>query len=258
MQPPVLSEQEPAGVVPSERATEPVAQEFVLGKAGRLDAVVVRSDGSLSDEALKSAITTSFSGQKIEVLTRVEITAESQSSLQKGIGSFTTFLTIFAGIAVFVGCFIIYNVFKITTAQRLRENALLRAIGARSGQVVRAPLIEALAIGVLGGILGFLAGLGLATLILTLLSAIGFGPSDSRLMVQPSSFVITLIVGVIVTLVCAVAPALRAGRVPPLAALRDVSIDRTSRSRRRLWVGAVSVVVSALGVAKGKSPAANT
>ena len=65
-------------------------------------AVVVRSDGSLSDEALKSAITKSFSGQKIEVLIRAEITAESQSSLQKGIGSFTTFLTIFAGIAVFL------------------------------------------------------------------------------------------------------------------------------------------------------------
>jgi putative ABC transport system permease protein len=104
---------------------------------------------------------------------------------------------------------------------------------------------------VLGGVLGFVAGLGLATLILGILSAIGFAPSDTRLTVLPSSFVITLVVGVLVTMVCAVAPALRAGRVPPLAALRDVSIDRTSRSRRRLIVGAVAIVVSALGVTMG-------
>lgn len=231
--------------------TLPVAQEFVDGRAGTLNGVVVRSDGSVSDEELKASIQKAVSGQKIEVLTRAEITAETQSALQKGIGSFTTFLTIFAGIAVFVGCFIIYNVFKITTAQRLRENALLRAIGARSGQVVRAQLIEAFVIGVVGGVLGFLAGLGLATLILGILGAIGFAPSDTRLTVNPSSFVITLIVGVVVTLVCAVAPALRAGRVPPLAALRDVSIDRTSHSRRRLWVGVASVVISAIGVALG-------
>jgi putative ABC transport system permease protein len=205
----------------------------------------------VSDGQLKASIEKALSGQKVQVLTRAEITKESQSQIEKGVGSFTTFLTIFAGIAVFVGCFIIYNVFKITTAQRLQENALLRAIGARSGQVVKAQMLEALAIGVVGGLLGFVAGIGLATAILTLLRAIGFAPSESGLAIHPMSFVWTMVVGILVTLACAVLPAIRAGRVPPLAALRDVSIDRTSHSRRRLALGVLSLLISAVGVVIG-------
>jgi putative ABC transport system permease protein len=229
----------------------PTAQSFVTGHAGKLDGIAVRSDGSLSDVQLKASIEKALSGQKIEVLTRSEITKESQTQIEKGIGSFTTILTIFALIAVFVGCFIIYNVFKITTAQRLQENALLRAIGARSGQVVKAQMLEALAIGVVGGLLGFVAGIGLATAIITLLRAIGFAPSESGLAIHPMSFVWTMVVGILVTLACAVLPAIRAGRVPPLAALRDVSIDRTSHSRRRLALGVLSLIISAVGVAIG-------
>jgi len=229
----------------------PTAQQFVTGLPGKLDAIAVRSDGSLSDTELKAAVQQALSGQKAEVLTRAEITKESQTQIEKGVGSFTTFLTIFAGIAVFVGCFIIYNVFKITTAQRLQENALLRAIGARSGQVVKAQMLEALAIGVIGGLLGFAAGLGLATVILTLLRAVGFAPSESGLAVHPMSLVWTMVVGILVTLACAVLPAVRAGRVPPLAALRDVSIDRTSHSRRRLAVGIGALAISITGVIIG-------
>jgi putative ABC transport system permease protein len=218
---------------------------------GKLDDVAVRSDGTVSDSDLKAAVEKALAGQKAEVLTRAEITKESQTQIEKGIGSFTTILTIFAGIAVFVGCFIIYNVFKITTAQRLQENALLRAIGARSGQVVKAQMLEALAVGVLGGLLGFVAGIGLATAILTLLRALSVAPTESGLSIHPASFVWTMIVGIFVTLACAVMPSIRAGRVPPLAALRDVSIDRTSHSRRRLAVGVVSLVISVVGVIIG-------
>jgi putative ABC transport system permease protein len=227
------------------------AEEFVVGTPGQVDLILVAGDGSVSETELRDAVQSKLSGETVEVLTGTEIIEESQSSIAEGFKFFTTFLTIFAGIATFVGCFIIYNVFKISAAQRLRENALLRAVGARSSQVVKAQMVEAVAVGVLGGLLGFVGGIALATVIIALLTAIGFAPSDSALSIQFDTFVWTMVVGLVVTLVCAVLPALRAGRTPPLAAMRDVSVDRSGTSRRRVIVGVVSVVVSILGVTLG-------
>lgn len=227
------------------------AQEFVLGQPGKLSAIQVKSDGSVSDDALKATLQKSLGAGQTEVLTGAEITKESQSSLAQGLSFFTTILTVFAGIAVFVGCFIIYNVFKISAAQRLRENALMRAIGARSGQVVKAQLYEAIAVGVVGGLLGFVSGLGLATLILWGLGKAGFTPSDTVLTITSASFVKTLVIGVIVTMICAVFPAIRAGKVPPLAAMRDVAIDRSGSSRRRRWLGIGFAVVAVVSLVAG-------
>ena len=108
----------------------PTAESFVLGKPGIIDSVIVRGDGSVSDETLKADIQRAVSGQEIEVLTGAEITKENQDSIEQGLSFFTIFLTIFAAISLFVGSFIIYTVFSISAAQRQRENALLRAIGA--------------------------------------------------------------------------------------------------------------------------------
>lgn len=229
------------------------AMEFVVGSPGLVDSVFVVGDGSVSQEELRTRIAAELDGTDTETLTGAEIIDESQSDIAEGFGFFNTFLTIFAGIATFVGCFIIYNVFKISTAQRLKENALMRAIGARSSQVVRAQLIEAVIIGIVGGLLGFVAGIGLATVIIAGLTAVGFAPSDSALAIQPDSFLWTMLVGIVVTLVCAVFPALRAGRTPPLAAMRDVSVDRSARSRRRLVTAVVAAVAAAVGITMGLS-----
>jgi putative ABC transport system permease protein len=227
------------------------AMEFVVGSPGLVDAVMVVGDGSVSQEELATRVNAAVGTDDIEAITGKEIIEENQSAIQEGLGFFTTFLTIFAGIATFVGCFVIYNVFKISAAQRLRENALMRAIGATSKQVVRVQLIEAVCVGLLGGLLGFAAGIGLAALILGLLSAAGFAPSDAPLTILPSSFVTTMFIGLVVTMVCAVLPAVRAGRTPPLAAMRDVSVDRSARSKRRLVVGACALAVAALGIVLG-------
>src|SRR4029079_13819674 len=96
--------------------------------------------------------------------------------------------------------------FKISAAQRRRENALMRAIGARSSQVTAALFVEALAVGIVGGVLGFAGGVLLATAITALLSAIGFGPSDTSLTIKPVTFLVTVLVGIIVTQVCAIIP----------------------------------------------------
>ncbi|MEK7423069.1 MAG: FtsX-like permease family protein [Actinomycetota bacterium] len=227
------------------------ASEFVLGEPGKIDSVIVVGDGSVTDEQLATSIEQAFAGRDIEALTGAEITEENQSAIAEGLSFFTIFLTIFAAISLFVGSFIIFNVFSISAAQRQRENALLRAVGASRAQVTRVMFTEALAVGVLGGVLGFAGGLGLAILIIKLLEAAGFGPSDTSLVVNPSAFVITLIVGVVVTLICAIVPAVRSGRVPPLAAMRDVAVDHSGVSRGRLVTGFVFLAVAAGGTALG-------
>lgn len=229
----------------------PTAQEFVLGRPGQVDSIAVVGDGSLTRAELTDRIEEQFAGQDIEALTGDEITEENQSAVEQGLSFFTLFLTIFAAISLFVGSFIIYNVFSISAAQRQRENALLRAIGASRAQVTRVLFVEALVVGVVGGVLGFLGGVVLATVIIEVLTAIGLGPSDSQLVVKPMSFVITLVVGVIVTMLCAIVPAVRSGRVPPLAAMRDVSVDRSALSRGRLITGFVFIAIAAIGIALG-------
>ena len=229
------------------------ASEFVVGDAAMIDSVVVVGDGSVSDAALADVIEQRFFDRDIEVLTGTEITEENQSALADGLRFFTIFLTIFAAISLFISCFIIFNVFSISAAQRQQENALLRAIGASRSQVTRVLFAEALAVGIVGGLAGFVGGLALATAIVALLRATGFGPSDTPLVVNLSAFAVTLIVGVFVTLVCAVVPSVRAGRVPPLAAMRDVAVDRSSVSRPRLLVGFALAVIAACGTALGLS-----
>ena len=229
------------------------ASEFVIGDAAMIDSVVVVGDGSVSDAALADVIGQRFFDRDIEVLTGAEITEENQSALADGLRFFTIFLTIFAAISLFISCFIIFNVFSISAAQRQQENALLRAIGASRSQVTRVLFAEALAVGIVGGLAGFVGGLALATAIVALLRVTGFGPSDTPLVVNLSAFAVTLIVGVFVTLVCAVVPSVRAGRVPPLAAMRDVAVDRSSFSRPRLMVGFVLAAIAVGGTALGLS-----
>ncbi len=219
----------------------PTAQEFAIAQPGLVDSIAVVGDGSLSDAELADLIEQQYAGQDVEVLTGAEITEENQSAVEEGLQFFTLFLTIFAVISLFVGSFIIFNVFSISAAQRQRENALLRAIGASRSQVTRVLFVEALLVGLLGGVLGFAGGVGLATLIIQVLTATGFGPSDTALAVKPWVLLVSVVVGVIVTLVCAIAPAIRSGRVPPLAAMRDVAVDRSALSRMRLIGGGVLV-----------------
>lgn len=229
----------------------PTAQQVVIGDTSKVDNIVVRSDGSVSDEVLADTIELAIGDAEVEVLTGAEITKENQTAVEETLGFITIFLSVFALLSLFVGSFIIYNVFSISAAQRQHENALLRAIGASRSQITRSMFIEAFVVGVGGSLLGCLGGIGLATAILGFLNAVGFGPGDTALVLGLSGFVITLIVGTIVTMICAVAPALRAGRVPPLAAMRDVAIDRAAVSRIRKWLGGVAVLAAVAQVAMG-------
>lgn len=224
----------------------PTAQDFV-GIPGYVDAVLVTGDGSLDDDALADAIQAALPAEfEAETLTGAEITDETTSDIEEALSFITIFLTVFSGIALGVACFVIYNVFSITGAQRQRENALLRAIGASRRQVTRAMLIESVVVGLIGSLLGLAFGALVSQGLRSMLNAFGVDLPSTSLQLLTRTIVVTLVVGLIVTVLSAVLPALRAGRVPPLAAMRDTALDTAGSTRARLIGGLVPL---ALGIA---------
>ncbi|MGH9193990.1 MAG: ABC transporter permease, partial [Acidimicrobiales bacterium] len=184
----------------------------LVGEPGKFDSIGVVADQGVSQTEVARSVEDQLSADGdsgLEVLTGKEITEESQSDLKDQLSFITYFLLVFAIIAVVVGIFVIYNSFSIIVAQRGREMALVRAVGASRRQVRRAVFVEALAIGILGSIFGFLLGLGVASVLVDLFDLPG------SLVVQPRAAVIALVVGVVVTLISALVPAWRASRVPP-------------------------------------------
>ena len=220
----------------------PTAAEF-LGKPGFVDAILVVGDGTRTDEELARDIDAIFDPSlKIETLTGAQITQETQDDIGQALSFFGILLTIFSSIALGVGSFVIYNVFSISAAQRQRENALLRAIGASRKQVTRAMLIESVVVGLFGSLAGFAGGIGLAVGLSSLLRAVGIDLPTGGLVVSPSAAVQTILVGVLVTIASAWLPARRAGKVPPLAAMRATAIETAGPGRIRAWSGIASIV----------------
>jgi putative ABC transport system permease protein len=222
------------------------AAEF-LAKPGFIDAILVSGDGSVSDAKLSKAIqdvlpTTS----KTETLTGAEITLETQDQIGSALDFFGILLSTFSFIALGVGCFVIYNVFSISAAQRQRENALLRAIGASRKQITRAMLIEATVVGLLGSVIGLVAGIGLSAGLSALLRAVNIDIPSGGLVLSQNTVTSTIIIGLIVTVLSAILPARRAGKVPPLAAMRATALEIAEPGRKRLYTGLLSI---ALGLA---------
>lgn len=225
----------------------PTAAEF-LGKPGFVDAILVVGDGSRSDDALAKDIDAIFEpSQKVETLTGAEITKETQDDIGQALSFFSIFLTIFSVIALGVGSFVIYNVFSISAAQRQKENALLRALGANRAQITRSMLIESIVVGLFGSLLGFVGGIGISKLLSVALPALGFDLPSGGLVISASILINTVIVGLVVTVLSAVLPARRAGKVPPLAAMRATAIETAGPGRVRLFWGLGSMLVG-LGI----------
>jgi putative ABC transport system permease protein len=224
----------------------PTAQSFV-GRPGEIDSISVGGDGSISEQALTERIQQALpEGANAETLTGAEITEESQTALQDALSFFNILLLVFAGVGLFVASFIIYNTFAITVTQRLRENALLRAVGASRTQVLGSLLVEAVIIGFIASVVGLIAGIGVSQGLRAAMDVLGFDIPASGLVITSRTIVIALVVGTLITAVAAVFPAIRASRVPPVAAMRDVSVDRSAVAPARIVVG---LVVTGLGVA---------
>ncbi|MDT0203717.1 FtsX-like permease family protein [Nocardioides sp. AE5] len=175
----------------------------------------------------------------------------NKAALDELMGFLTTFLLVFAGVSLVVGIFLIINTFSILIAQRSRELALLRALGASRGQVNRSVILEALAVGVAGSTLGLGLGYLLALGLRALFASFGLDLGDAAFTVSPATIFWAYAVGLVVTAIAAVTPAVRASRIPPMAALRDDVSMPEATLRRRMVVGTTLVVVGALSMFLG-------
>jgi putative ABC transport system permease protein len=222
------------------------AQE-VLGKVGQYDEIDVLADDGVSVPGLRSTIQAALP-KGIEAVKSSDVAAEQAKQLQDALGFFRTTLLVFAFIALFVGAFIIFNTFSIIVAQRAREMALLRAIGASKRQVLTSVVVEAFVTGLIASALGLLAGIGIAIGLKGLLAAFGVDLPSTSLQLELRTVIVAFIVGTGVTVVSSIMPARRAARVAPVEALRESADAASGSMHRRLIIGLVvtGVAVAAL------------
>jgi putative ABC transport system permease protein len=226
------------------QVTLPVAQRLT-NKRGRLDQISVAADEGVSEEALKRRIAKKMP-VGVEVETGQENADRGSEEIREDLGFLQTFLLVFGFIAVFVGSFLIFNTFSITVAQRISEFGMLRTLGASRRQILTTVMVESVAIGLLGALLGIAGGFLIAKGINALFVAFGIDLPTTSLVMESRTVVVSLVVGVLVTLVSSLVPALRSTRVPPIAALHAFSPVPTRR--RRLVYLALSILLGAVGL----------
>ncbi|MGH2635220.1 MAG: ABC transporter permease [Actinomycetota bacterium] len=221
----------------------PTAQQ-VLGREGELDSVSVVAEEGATGVELQRRVAEALP-EGVEAVTAATVTAEAQDQISTGLGFLRTAFLVFAFVALFVGAFIIFNTFAIIVAQRTRELALFRALGASGRQVMTSVVVEAFVVGVVASVLGVIVGIGIAILLKAALNATGFDIPASGTVILARTFIVSIVVGTVVTMIAAIVPARRAARVAPIEALREAQ-DRPGRSLRfRIVVG---TILLALGV----------
>jgi len=218
----------------------------VFGYGDELSGISVQAEPGVDATALAEDISSELP-TGVEAVTGQTEQNEQAAEINEGLGFLTIGLLAFAGVSVFVGAFIIQNTFRIIIAQRTRELALLRAIGATGRQVRWMVLVEAFFVGLVGSIIGIIVGFGMAFAIRGLMNAVGLSIPSGGLLLLPRTVIIGLAVGLILTVASALLPARKASRVPPVAALREDAARTPRRSlRTRAFAGAA---VTGLGVA---------
>jgi putative ABC transport system permease protein len=223
----------------------PTAQRM-FGKEGRLDQIRVAAEEGVSTPQLVANMQREL-GPEIRVRSGDAQAERDASSTNEFIGFLQNFLLAFAGIALFVGGFVIANTFSITIAQRTREFATIRTIGGSRRQVLASVIIEALVIGALASLTGLFLGFLLARGLNALFDAVGFDLPKTGLVYQPRTIIVALLVGILVTVIASLRPASRATRVPPIAAVREGATLPEGRFAR--WRTHGAVVLAAIGVA---------
>ncbi|MFA4966356.1 MAG: FtsX-like permease family protein [Thermoleophilia bacterium] len=223
-----------------------------FGMEGRVSEVDVKAEAGTSAEALAARLR-GVLPQNVDVKTGEQAVADQTKAISDTIGQFLRpALLSFGGIAVLVGAFIIFNAFTMTVAQRRREFAMLRALGASRRQVLWSLTGEALAMGVFASLLGLFAGLGVAWAVNQAFKAVGMDIPRSGLVLEPRTIVIALAVGILITLLSAVVPAVRATRVPPMAALQEgAQLPPTRLARFTPYLAAVVAGLGALLIVAG-------
>ncbi len=236
--------------------TSTAQQLFLEGQDAYNTFWITAEDGVSQEELTKQANAALPDGY--EAVTGDDAADERAGPLLSGIDFLTTFLLIFAGIALVVSSYIIVNTFSILVAQRSRELALLRALGASKRQVIRSVQIEAFVVGVVGATLGLGLGVVLAMGIRALVATFGLDLAEQPLILAPRTVVAAYATGIVVTMLAAWLPARRTGRIAPIQALRDDVALPESSVRRRLLLGlallALGVPLAAIGLFVGAVP----
>ncbi|MFE9774992.1 ABC transporter permease [Streptomyces sp. NPDC005931] len=219
----------------------------LFGKAGTFDEIAVKAKDGVSEAALRAQLDRALPPDAVETTTgqqladdQAEVIASSMSGLKQG-------LLVFAGIALFVGTFIIANTFTMLVAQRTRELALMRAVGASRRQVTRSVLIEAFAVGAVAAVAGLVAGIGIGVALRSLMDTLGATVPDGPLVVGPGTVATALAVGILVTMLAAWLPGRRAAKIPPVAAMSSVHAKATTKSL--VLRNTLGALFSAAGVA---------
>ncbi|MEU3486633.1 ABC transporter permease [Streptomyces massasporeus] len=220
------------------------AQKYLTARPGEAATIQVRAGPGVTQQELVDRLTPVLP-QDVEAITGQE-SAEENNEMISGrfLSVFTLFLLVFSGVALLVATFSIHNTFAIVVAQRTRENALLRALGASRRQVTGAALVEAGAVAVTASLAGLAGGIGIAAGLQALFPALGFPFPEGDLVVTGLSMALPLAVGIVVCLGSALLPAVRAGRTAPLAALRETAVDTSGASRPRAIAGTALVALA--------------
>jgi putative ABC transport system permease protein len=226
----------------------PVAQELLV-EPGRFNWIDVAGTDGLSQEDLRSRVAGQVP-EGTEAITGHALTEESQNVLRQIFDTISKVLLAFGLVAVFVGTFIIYNTFSIIVAQRTREVALLRALGASRRQVLGSVALEAAVVGTLASVLGLAAGVGQAAGLRAVVAAVSSSVELERLTLTAPAFASSFAVGVAITVLSALVPARRASLVPPVAAMRTVAVERSEHGPRRV-LGAAVLVLGGAAVLTG-------
>lgn len=230
-----------APLVTFDRAT---AQRLFLGAPGWTSIGVALEPGS-DATAVGNSIAQAV-GDTVEVRTAAQVSADGENALNDTFGGFSAVLMMFAGLALFVGAFLIVNTFAMLVAQRTRELAMLRAIGASRGQVTGTVLAEAFVIGAIGSTLGLLVGIGVAAGIQFFYQRLDVAIPSTALQVNVSTVVACYLIGIGVTIAAAYPAARRAGKLPPMAAMRD-DVALPERSMLvRLLIGGFMLLMAVL------------
>ncbi|MFJ4621378.1 ABC transporter permease [Streptomyces sp. NPDC088812] len=219
----------------------------LFGKTGTYDEIDVKAAAGTSQAALKAALDKALAEDLVETTTGRRLADDQAETIASSMSGLKQVLLVFAGIALFVGTFIIANTFTMLVAQRTKELALLRAVGASRRQVTRSVLIEAFAVGAVAGVAGLVAGIGIGAGLRSLVGTLGATIPDGPLVVSPGTVAAALLVGVVITMLAAWLPGRRAAKIPPVAAMS--SLHATASTKSMVLRNTLGALFSAAGVA---------
>ena len=232
----------------------PTSQD-IAAAAGRLDAVYVRSDPGVPVAELRRSLRAGL-GPAYEVMDPEQIVQSDNQDVGEFVNLLTGLLLGFAALGVVVGAFIIFNTFTILVTQRTHELGLLRAMGASRRQVITSVVVEAGVVGALASAAGVLLGIVVAQLLMSLVDSLGFSIPSGDAVVAPRTVGLAVAVGLLVTVGAALWPAIRASRIPPVAAIGDLPEARVETFRRRTLVGllllGVGIPVLLVGISRAQ------